>query len=693
MYTMKATKVFKKDIKKLNKDEYSEVQYVINLLKLGKKLPEKYRDHKLKGDKTGKRDCHIRPDLALVYEVNKEIYLIKLLRVGNHANLQLSSFKYSDKELKEKYQQCLDVLNKLPIEDIGNSDDWEYDDELRHYIDNGSLVHIKNNNLNENNTTTIGKRIVNEDDFSYLLKDKNNINEKVDFSQDVDDNDEFERKFGSIDKDRTMSLDEFNSWMGSIIDDIKDKENKRLKEELTKEQEEYFKNSKIRDEKGNLLVCYHGTTNPGFKEFNASKGKSQFGAYKFKNYNVNYFTTSKQTAKGYTKLGNGDVYACYLNVVNPYIVNNETEGDIKSWRNIKDKNVRNKQIQTFDRLLNKWFNKYPEVEDLDEINKDFYPFGYEFRLQDEDSELVDVYKLPDNSYFGNEEKVLSSYYLFELFDRNDSILKDTIIGEEEDDYYLNNDDIVKWVLYMNENEGTNYDGIIIPDILDVGPSGSPFSENTTDIITLKSSNQIKLIDNKNPTSSSRIDENELLERDDDKNKAPKIINCVNYYQSLITAISNSFGENSKGIIDNAIKPTIKRHPRVIAHLDFAKDLERYIVSGSLGNPKLLSSILSKLGSIVKNLDNNEVRLSKRSSTSSTRLKNDNITFNKFSFSTPLMELQLGNHTNNFRILYCSIGRLIILLSFYYKRDRETDSSIIEVSKNRCKEIVVLTNDK
>lgn len=293
-------------------------------------------------------------------------------------------------------------------------------------------------------------------------------------------------------------------------------------EDLTKEQEGYFKDSKIRDEKGNLLVCYHGTVNPGFKEFNAPKGKSQFGEYKFRKYNVNYFTTSKETARGYTKLGIGDVYACYLNVVNPYIVNNETEDDIKSWRNIKDKNVRNKEIKAFDKIFTKWCDNFPIVDDLDEINKDFYPFGYEFRLKNKDDELIDVYKLPDNSYFGNEERVLSSYYLFELFDKDGTTLKDTIIGEE-DDYYLNNDDIVRWVIYMNENEGTNYDGIIIPDILDVGPSGSPFSENTTDIITLKSSNQIKLIDNKNPTSSNRIDEDKEEISTYIKNNNKKII--------------------------------------------------------------------------------------------------------------------------------------------------------------------------
>ena len=54
-----------------------------------------------------------------------------------------------------------------------------------------------------------------------------------------------------------------------------------LLEELTKEQEQYFKNSKVRDSKGNLLVVYHGTHSPGFMEFNPVDKDSKFGKYKF----------------------------------------------------------------------------------------------------------------------------------------------------------------------------------------------------------------------------------------------------------------------------------------------------------------------------------------------------------------------------------------------------------------------------
>ena len=82
---------------------------------------------------------------------------------------------------------------------------------------------------------------------------------------------------------------------------------------------------------------------------------------------------------------------------------------------------------------------------------------------------------------------------------SEELLKETLVGVYEDseygddDYYYTPDYITGWVLYMNETQGTNYDGIIVEDILDVGPHGNAFSGTTTDIITLKSSNQIKAI--------------------------------------------------------------------------------------------------------------------------------------------------------------------------------------------------------
>ncbi|WP_300924595.1 hypothetical protein [uncultured Clostridium sp.] len=60
---------------------------------------------------------------------------------------------------------------------------------------------------------------------------------------------------------------------------------------------------------------------------------------------------------------------------------------------------------------------------------------------------------------------------------------------------------------MNQTEGTNYDGVIVEDISDIGPHGQLMGSNTTDIITLVSGNQIKSIKNKYPSTSMHINEN------------------------------------------------------------------------------------------------------------------------------------------------------------------------------------------
>ena len=107
-----------------------------------------------------------------------------------------------------------------------------------------------------------------------------------------------------------------------------------LGNELSKEQEEFFKDSKVRDENGNLLVMYHGTANSGFfsvfegDKLNNTSTSSQIGQ-------GFYFTNVKKEAQAYTK--NSDIYTgrlsegknpylfeTYLNITNPFDVNTDT---------------------------------------------------------------------------------------------------------------------------------------------------------------------------------------------------------------------------------------------------------------------------------------------------------------------------------------------------------------------------------
>jgi mRNA interferase YafQ len=66
----------------------SELQPVIDTLAADTPLPLRNRDHQLKGEWTGFRDCHIRPDLVLIYR-KFEPQMLELNRLGSHSELSL----------------------------------------------------------------------------------------------------------------------------------------------------------------------------------------------------------------------------------------------------------------------------------------------------------------------------------------------------------------------------------------------------------------------------------------------------------------------------------------------------------------------------------------------------------------------------------------------------------------------------
>ena len=51
-----------------------------------KPLPQRYFDHPLSGEWSGFRDCHIRPDLVLIYE-KPDDHTLRLVRLGSHSEL------------------------------------------------------------------------------------------------------------------------------------------------------------------------------------------------------------------------------------------------------------------------------------------------------------------------------------------------------------------------------------------------------------------------------------------------------------------------------------------------------------------------------------------------------------------------------------------------------------------------------
>ncbi len=90
MRTIGRTSSFKRDYKReIRNARWSDQAFieVISALANDISLPEKFRDHALSGAWNDHRDCHIRPDLVLIYRKSDD--QLQLVRVGSHSELGL----------------------------------------------------------------------------------------------------------------------------------------------------------------------------------------------------------------------------------------------------------------------------------------------------------------------------------------------------------------------------------------------------------------------------------------------------------------------------------------------------------------------------------------------------------------------------------------------------------------------------
>ena len=73
---------FKRDYKKIAKDQdtVAKIREVLTLLVNEKQLPAKNRPHPLAGNYQNYMECHIKPDLLLVYRINDNLLILELFR-------------------------------------------------------------------------------------------------------------------------------------------------------------------------------------------------------------------------------------------------------------------------------------------------------------------------------------------------------------------------------------------------------------------------------------------------------------------------------------------------------------------------------------------------------------------------------------------------------------------------------------
>ena len=89
MYEIKPSSRFRKDVKLLAKRGFdiSLLTETIDLLASGGPLPARCRDHALRGQWLGHRECHVTPDWLLIYRKYEDVLVLALSCTGPHSDL------------------------------------------------------------------------------------------------------------------------------------------------------------------------------------------------------------------------------------------------------------------------------------------------------------------------------------------------------------------------------------------------------------------------------------------------------------------------------------------------------------------------------------------------------------------------------------------------------------------------------
>jgi mRNA interferase YafQ len=89
-YTVYYSSRFKKSLKRaqqLQGFKLEKIKEAISLLAEGKRLPANYKDHGLTGNMIEFRECHLAPDILLIYEIDEGVLILTLVNIGKHSQL------------------------------------------------------------------------------------------------------------------------------------------------------------------------------------------------------------------------------------------------------------------------------------------------------------------------------------------------------------------------------------------------------------------------------------------------------------------------------------------------------------------------------------------------------------------------------------------------------------------------------
>jgi mRNA interferase YafQ len=91
MRTIERSTLFRRDYKRESKGRHranldDDLSPILAALAADLPLNTRHRDHDLSGDWSGYRECHVKPDLLLIYKKGEDNTL-RLARLGSHSEL------------------------------------------------------------------------------------------------------------------------------------------------------------------------------------------------------------------------------------------------------------------------------------------------------------------------------------------------------------------------------------------------------------------------------------------------------------------------------------------------------------------------------------------------------------------------------------------------------------------------------
>jgi len=86
---IQTTNQFERDYKRITRQgkDINKLTTIMDAIAQQDYLDKRYRDHKLKGDYIGYRECHIEPDWLLIYRIDQNDKTVIFVRTGSHSEL------------------------------------------------------------------------------------------------------------------------------------------------------------------------------------------------------------------------------------------------------------------------------------------------------------------------------------------------------------------------------------------------------------------------------------------------------------------------------------------------------------------------------------------------------------------------------------------------------------------------------